>query len=153
MIKDIYKELVSICKDAGVTVSHMKKVDNSGSSAAYLPNSHSIYIKTNLKNKREGIYVLAHEIGHAIDNAKGLHKKFFKFPNKILPCDKSWELIKKAEISASRRGVILLKRFGLEIKYPTNSVLDVYLKPKAPNSQAYLDNWKSDYFYDIEYKE
>lgn len=153
MIKDIYKELVSICKEAGVTVSHFNKVDNFNSSAAYVPTKRAIYVKSKLKNTKEGVYVLSHEIGHAIDHAKGFHKTFFEFPNKIFPSNKSWEIIKKAETSASRRGVRLLRKFGLDIEYPTNSVLDVYLKPKAPNSQAYLDNWKSDYFYDIEYKE
>lgn len=146
MIKDIYKELVGICKAAGIRVRHEKKIDELGSSGGYVPLTRMIYIKKEVKNKLAGIYVLAHEMGHAVDDANRKHQKFYTFNEKIPYNKKNWKIVKDAEISASRIGLRILKQVGIKVPSISNSVLDIVSYSKSSYSKEYFENWKKDYF-------
>lgn len=140
----LYNELIEICKEAGVPVRHRKKGDDGG----YFPDERRIYINSNLRETMEGLYVLVHEMGHAIDHAGGRHVKFFEFAGKIRFNRVNWLMIRRAEISASSQGIKILKQSGIKL-YPkrlTNSVLDIAINPSTKTSKTLFENWKRDYF-------
>jgi|GEM_PF-3742994 len=141
----LYNELLAICKEAGVSVRHQKKDDD----GCYLPDERKIYIDSDLRGTMEGLYILVHEIGHAIDHARGDHVQFFLFAGKLHFDRANWLMVRRAEISASRQGIKLLKRLGIKF-YPkrlTNSVLDIAINPRTKTSKTLFENWKRDYFF------
>ena len=147
-MKNGYTQLVILSKEMGIPIRHHKKIDKEGSLGCYIPKKKRIYIKKDLKDTLEGIYILAHEIGHALDHQQKKHSTFFETEKKIVFNITNWRIVKNAEISASRRGLKVLKDIGFEfsLNKETGSVLDIILYPDSKISEELFKLWKKDYF-------
>lgn len=149
--KSLYKNLVKFSKDLHIPIRHLKKIDENDGLGCYDPINKKIYIKSTLKNTNDGVFVLAHELGHALDNLNGKHEVFFNFNDGLPSCKKNKKIIRRAEISASKTGLKLLKTFGFVLKKGelTNSVLDVAIDQDTKLSKHYFDNWEKDYLINV----